>query len=210
MIQIKKGHAPTSLTAYKRQSGACYDDYANKQDLRDALTREQGNICCYCMGRIQATEMGMKIEHWECQSRFPGKQLEYKNLLGACRGGQGQPPSRQHCDTRKANLDLCRTPADALHNIGHTISYLPNGTIRSTDADLDKQLDDVLNLNLARLKENRAATLDAFLTTLPKAGTLTPAQWQAKFAAWHKPGTDCVPYLGIVYHYVRKKTGGAI
>ncbi len=210
MIRIRKSRAPASLTAYKSVRGACYDAYSNKQDLRDALTKEQGNICCYCMGRIQATETGMKIEHWQSQSRFPAKELEYKNLLGACRGGQGKSPRLQHCDTKKASRNLCRTPSDTRHDIGHAIFYLPDGTIRSTDAELDTQLDDVLNLNLDELKRNRRATLDGFRAALPKLGALTSAQWQARFAAWHRPGTDFVPYLGIVYHYVRKKSNGAI
>ena len=82
---------------------AYYDNYPEKDTLRKALVSEQRGLCCYCMGRIRSDSM--KVEHWRCQSRFCGEQLDYRNLLGACQGGEGQPRSRQHCDTRKGDSD---------------------------------------------------------------------------------------------------------
>ena len=59
-----------------------------------------------CMGRIHNGPATMKIEHWQCQRRHSAEQLNYRNLLGACLGGDGQPRHLQHCDTSKGDHDL--------------------------------------------------------------------------------------------------------
>ena len=132
---------------------ADYDNYPEKETLRNVLVNEQRGLCCYCMGRIRNDSM--KVEHWKCQSRFPGKQLDFRNLLGTCQGGEGQPRSRQHCDTRKGDSDLRWNPANKSHAIEARIYYDSDGGIRSIDADFDVQLKDVLNLNLPVLKTSR-------------------------------------------------------
>ena len=78
-------------------------------------------------------------------------------------GGEGQPPHLQHCDTRKGELDLKWNPADPAHQIEARIKYEPDGTIRSDDTQFDAQLNDVLNLNLIALKNNRKAVLSGVL-----------------------------------------------
>jgi uncharacterized protein (TIGR02646 family) len=93
MRPIIKGADPASLTAHRQTPRCDYDNYADKVTLRHALVTEQRGICCYCMGRIHNGPLTMKIEHWRSQSRFPGEQLSYRNLLGACLGGDGQPPA---------------------------------------------------------------------------------------------------------------------
>lgn len=161
MRVIAKGAEPASLTAHRRTRHCDYDNYADKAALRDALVTEQRGICCYCMGRIRSDRM--KIEHWRCQSRFPGEQLSYRNLLGACLGGAGQPPALQHCDTRKGDRDLQWNPANPGHHIETRLRYELDGSIRSDDPEFDAELEGVLNLNLPRLKNNRKGVLDAVL-----------------------------------------------
>ena len=163
MRQIVKGPEPASLTAYRHTPDCCYDDYRAMDDLRYALVTEQRGLCCYCMGRIHNEPLTMKIEHWQCQSRYPREQLNYRNLLGACLGGQGQPPHLQHCDTRKGNSDLQRNPANAAHHIETRIWYEQDGSIHAEDAVFDCQLAQVLNLNLPLLKNTRKGVLDAVL-----------------------------------------------
>jgi uncharacterized protein (TIGR02646 family) len=163
MRAIAKGPEPTSLTAHRLTPHCNYDNYGDKAALRHALVTEQRGICCYCMGRIRNGPDTMKIEHWQCQSRFPAEQLSYRNLLGACLGGYGQPPHLQHCDTRKGDRDLRWNPADPAHHIETRLRYEADGSIRSDDADFNAELDDVLNLNLPRLKNNRKGVLDALL-----------------------------------------------
>ena len=105
----------------------------------------------------------MKIEHWQSQARYPDRQLDYANLLGACLGGEGQPANRQHCDTRKGDKDLKWNPANPDHHIQNRVRYEPDGSVRADDKDFDEQIDDVLNLNLPVLKNKRKAILDSVL-----------------------------------------------
>jgi hypothetical protein len=79
-------------------------------------------------------------------------------------GGKGQPRRFQHCDTRKDNLDLLWNPANPAHHIETRIRYEADGKIRSDDPDFDAQLDEVLNLNIVILKNNRRGVLDAILS----------------------------------------------
>ena len=163
MRAIAKGPEPASLMAHRLRPHCDYDNYADKAELRHALVTEQRGICCYCMGRIRNGPDTMKIEHWHCQARHPEEQVNYRNLLGACMGGHGQPPHLQHCDTRKGDCDLQWNPADPAHHVETRIRYELDGSIRSDDAAFDKQMDELLNLNLPRLKNNRKGVLDAVL-----------------------------------------------
>ena len=105
----------------------------------------------------------MKIEHWHCQSRYPDERLSYRNLLGSCRGVEGQPPHKQHCDTKKGNCDLKWNPAEPTCYIESRLRYEPDGSIRSDDGEFNAQIEDVLNLNLPLLKNNRKSVLNAVL-----------------------------------------------
>ena len=53
MRAITKGPEPVSLTAHRQTPHCDYDNYAAKDDLRNALVSEQRGLCCYCMGRIR-------------------------------------------------------------------------------------------------------------------------------------------------------------
>jgi uncharacterized protein (TIGR02646 family) len=161
MRAIAKGAEPPSLTAHRQTAHCDYDNYADKDALRHALVSEQRGICCYCMGRLHNEPGTMKVEHWLCQRRHPAEQLNYRNLLGACLGGQGQPSSLQHCDTRKGDRDLQWNPAEPAHHIETRLRYETDGSIRSDDPVFDVQLEKVLNLNIQFLKNNRKAIWDA-------------------------------------------------
>jgi uncharacterized protein (TIGR02646 family) len=163
MRAITKGPEPPSLTAHRQTPHANYDNYNDKDGLRRALVTEQQGICCYCMARIRNRHDNAKIEHWQCQDRYPGRQLDYLNLLGACKGGEKQPPHFQHCDTRKGSSDLRFNPAESVHRIETRIRYESDGAIRSDDEVFDTQLNSILNLNLQILKNNRKNVLDAIL-----------------------------------------------
>jgi hypothetical protein len=113
------------------------------------------------MDRIHDNPKVMKIEHWQCQAQYPAEQLNYRNLLGVCLGGQGLPSDQQHCDTKKGYGALQWNPANPEHRIEARIRYEPNGSIRSDDAVFDEQLNDVLNLNIQFLKNNRKNIYDA-------------------------------------------------
>lgn len=163
MRRIIKGAEPASLTAHRQTPHSNYDNYADKDALRHALVTEQRGICCYCMGRIRHGPPTMKIEHWRCLTRHPAEQLSYPNLLGACHGGEGLPLNLQHCDTRKGDRDLRFNPADPAHHIATRLRYEADGSIRSDDDGIDAEIEDLLNLNLPFLRNNRKGVLDAIL-----------------------------------------------
>lgn len=163
MRTIIKGVEPASLTQHRLTPHSDYANYTDKDGLRIALVTEQRGLCCYCMGHIRSEPDKMKVEHWHNQAKYQNEQLAYWNLLGACLGGEGYPSKFQHCDTRKEDLDLLWNPANPDHDVQTRITYGSDGTIKSNNCEFDQQLNDVLNLNLPLLKNNRKRVLDAIL-----------------------------------------------
>ncbi len=163
MRSITKGREPRSLVRHRANTASDYANYPEKDELRAALVREQRGLCCYCMMRVEPSAAGMKVEHWQCQSRNPELELSYSNLLAACLGGHGQPEALQHCDTRKGERDVKFNPAYRSHHVERRIRFEADGTIGSNDANFHAQLSDVLGLNLPVLKNRRKGVLAGIL-----------------------------------------------
>jgi uncharacterized protein (TIGR02646 family) len=154
MKRIEKGKEPNSLTKHRAKGGDF--DGLDKDQLRGQLISDQGFICCYCMKRIPEGERPFcKIEHVKSQKYHPDLQLTYRNFLIACTGNEGSPNIMQTCDTFKGEKDLSFNPSDKTRNIELFIFYLSNGEIRSNNPAIDKDLDEILNLNTNDLKEIR-------------------------------------------------------
>ena len=210
MRAITKAAEPPSLIAHRQTPHCYYDNYADKAALRQALVTEQRGICCYCMGRIRNGPATMKIEHWQCRDNYQGQQLNYRNLLGACLGGNGQPHHLQHCDTRKENHDLKWNPANPGHHIETRIYYELDGSIRSDDEEFDTQLKSVLNLNLSFLKNNRKGVLDAVLNWWrhEKARLQGPVP-RAQFEAEHNRRTggagELEPFCQVAVWWIEQR-----
>ena len=151
MKKIIKQSEPRSLVEHRSQANADYDNYPDKDKLRESLLKEQGYICCYCMSRIKLDEM--KIEHWQPQTKYSSRQLDYRNLLGACMGNQGARPQNQHCDTRKGDSEITSNPIEGDKNCENLIKYRPDGRIYSDDVSINHDLNETLNLNLGFLKK---------------------------------------------------------
>jgi uncharacterized protein (TIGR02646 family) len=166
MRAIRKAREPASLTTHRQTQHCDFENYGDKAALREALVREQRGLCCYCMSRIHADRERMKIEHWQPQSRFPDLELSYRNILGACLGGHGQPAHLQHCDTRKGEDSLKWNPADSDHRIDQRIRFELDGSIASGDEEFNAQLNDVLGLNLPVLKNRRSGVIKGILDWL--------------------------------------------
>ncbi|MFO0644233.1 MAG: retron system putative HNH endonuclease [Polyangiaceae bacterium] len=168
MRTITKGKEPASLAKHRMTEHCDYENYGKdeKQELREALVREQRAICCYCMNRIVARSDSMKVEHWQCQDSYPDRQLDYSNMLGVCYGGEGQPLADQHCDTRKAWKALKFNPADASHSIEKRVHFNVDGTIESNDGEFNEQLSEILGLNIPVLKNQRLAVIDGLAAWL--------------------------------------------
>jgi len=205
---IFKGNEPRSLLEHRLKSHADYDNYPEKDDLRQSLLTEQGYICCYCMERIAKNKM--KIEHWRPQSIYPSLQLDYQNLLGACQGNQGQPQHLQHCDTRKGESEITINPTDARRKCENLIKYRGNGQIYSDDLTIDRELNEVLNLNLETLTKNRKAVLDGVILGLQKKypfKSWTAAILSKELARYSKVNekSQDEPYCQVIIFWLNKR-----
>jgi len=207
MRPILKGTEPASLIEYRASGDTDYDDYRDKDTLRDYLVAEQRGLCCYCLSRIRSEPGAMKIEHWHCQDNYGTEQLDYPNLLGACKGNEGKPGRDQHCDTRKGNRDLSRNPANPMHRVEDMIQFEGDGRIVSSDLTFDAELNDVLNLNFPLLRNNRKATLRAFQAALAKRSPLPRAALQRWLGEWNGESGigDLQPFCQVVVYWLRKR-----
>jgi uncharacterized protein (TIGR02646 family) len=170
MRHIRKGAEPLGLRQHRLTPHATYGNLPQgaKDELRERLAREQGFLCCYCMQRIRAEPDAMKIEHWASQTaaETTHRQLDWKNLLGACRGSEGRPFAEQHCDTRKGEDSITVNPMEP--RCEQLVRFLADGTIESTDPAFQRDLTHTLNLNQARLLHNRKAVLEALRESLER------------------------------------------
>ncbi|MBS1812245.1 MAG: TIGR02646 family protein [Acidobacteria bacterium] len=208
MRNIVKGAEPKSLEEYRCSTGATYDDYNDKPTLRESLVIEQRGLCCYCLSRISVDPQKMKIEHWQSQAGFPEHQLCYANLLGACLGGGiGKPPKLQHCDTRKGDQAISLNPANVEHDVERILHYDKDGTIRSTDPTFDREINEVLNLNLPLLKNNRKAILQRLILEGPRRGNWNSHHLEKKLAEWNGEADDSElkEYCQVIVYWLRKR-----
>ena len=208
MRAITKGVEPASLTVHRSMSYSYYDNYKETDELRDALVREQRGLCCYCMGRISSDWGTMKVEHWRSQKRYPCKQLDYSNLLGACLGGKGQKKRFQHCDTYKGKKDLRWNPADPSHDIETRLLYTADGSIESDDDEFNTQLKEVLNLNLSLLMTQRKRVLDAILEWWEyekKQGPVLRERFEQKRDQWTGGEGTLQPYCQVVVWWLDQR-----
>lgn len=208
MRTIRKGNEPDSLLEYRKTENATFEGYPEKHDLQTQIVAEQRGLCCYCQSRIRASYNGMKIEHWQSQSpnKYPERQLDYVNLLGACQGGvkhgQKSPIEHHHCDTAKRDEDLCFCLTDTAHPIERRIYFSGDGRICSDEPDIQRDLDRVLNLNLSQLMDNRKSTLDAFKQRLDRG----PVDVATELPKWDgsREG-DLPPFAQVVVSWLEKK-----
>lgn len=209
MIFINKKQEPKSLLKYRvnkrNLADITYDNFRDKDDVRDALLAEQGHICAYCMQRI--TKDKMKIEHFACQSNNSELELNFSNMLGCCMGGHGNSKEYQHCDTRKNDEIIKFNPSNPHHKNLFKISYDRHGLISSEDEEFDKNLNEILNLNLEFLKNNRKAVLEQLYESFEKVkGTATKKDWEKKLLNFRNPNNGKLfPYCGIALYYISKK-----
>ena len=134
-------------------------DRLPKPDLRRTLLADQHYLCAYCMKRIRSGGRSgmvhMNIEHWFPLSGDKERALDYKNLLGVCKGGadvDGQRDRILCCDASKGDEEsLTVNPLD--RGMMQYIAYKKDGTIyclptAGQEADgINRDLNLVLRLN---------------------------------------------------------------
>ncbi|MDM8559374.1 retron system putative HNH endonuclease [Candidatus Parabeggiatoa sp. HSG14] len=213
MKQIKKADEPASLLTHRKKSHANYDNYPEKDDLRDSLVKEQGYICCYCMQRIVPDAEKMKIEHRQPQTKYPELQLDYQNLLASCKGNDGGPKHLpRHCDTNKGDQEITIDPVDKLKNCERVIKYRRNGRIYSDDPVINHELNDILNLNTQTLVNCREAIRVQIIKELTnirgKKSAWTSSDIKAKIQQYeNKINGKYRPFCQVVIYFLKKRIG---
>jgi hypothetical protein len=152
----------------------------------------------------------MKIAHWRSQGLHTDEDLNYSNLLGACKGNEGRQPHQQHCDTRQKDRDIKFNPANPDHRIDQRVKYLEDGTIESDDKEFNEQIENVLNLNARFLQQRRRETLQLFFELLGTEKRKRPA-WERLLAEQNGDSHDgeLEPFCQIVVCWLRKRLARA-
>lgn len=177
MRQIKKGAEPERLIKYRNRGKLRLDSDAPRQDIRDALYRDQRGLCAFCQSRIRPDSEHMKVAHVVPQGRPEGAKLgtTWTNLVGSCMGGEGKPAKEHHCDKSQEDQLL----PERLHPV-----YLQPGTVTFNsdaelvsvdhDAEVEKAIKHTLKLNtraLCDLRNNSMKVLSYLLqSTAQDAG----------------------------------------
>jgi uncharacterized protein (TIGR02646 family) len=219
--KITKSKEPKSLTAYRStishknlEDSTIYEDFKEKtkeqcreakaDNLRKQLLEEQGYICCYCMSRIDCDNS--KIEHFRPQTKNRKVQIDYQNLFIACRGGEGSKAKEQFCDTRKGEKDL--DYIDLLSSIENSVNYVKgarNISVMSIDKNIDNEMNDILNLNVTVLGQNRREVYDRVMKNLKSRGyTIANIQKILNYYQTQHNG-KFEPYCEMIVYFLTKK-----
>lgn len=209
MILIKKGREPKALTEYKLQEHAYYDG-CPKKEIRESLLAEQGNLCAYCMRRIDKNST--RIEHWKPESVLTEyEKLDYKNMLGVCLGHiDGTQGKEDTCDAKKGDISIIVNPLD-INTLSDIYYSSKDGRIYSKDPVINMELDKVLNLNsdVHSLPINRKTKLDESIKLLhQRYGTKNWTKnklekFLEQYSAINSDGNKN-EYLGIVVWHIKR------
>ncbi|MEG1929915.1 MAG: retron system putative HNH endonuclease [Anaerovorax sp.] len=216
MIHIIKGAEPQALTQEKRNEVKLYS--ALTTDTLDAIRKqmleEQGYLCAYCMRRIVLGSI--TIEHFLAQNPTDADYeaaltVDYHNMLGVCLGNEckGNFKKNLTCDKHRGNISLTINPLQK--HLVQLIKYKGDGTIYSDDPQINKDLNETLNLNYegVSFKKNRKAVLDSLKRSMDKnfAGKKVPVerlrQWLDACYIGENGMRD--PFVGIAIYYLEKK-----
>lgn len=173
-------------TAAKAAWNRLRDDPAYKQ-VQSALFAAQQGLCAYCEQRLTTTETGevlkldQQVEHVLPKSGGAGRTLDATNLVLCCGGGcfSHTKDKTRHlagknnvsCGQTKGDLELGRgcDPRDfpLLYSIvdirlDGTLVAEPTACTKAgiSPADLDRTINDILNLNCDRLRSAREKVLN--------------------------------------------------
>lgn len=175
MRRIQKGDEPPSLKKYREQLPVpppkdAWGRFTSIDDAREAVTKEQRQLCAFCQCRMAWKKTRIKLAHIVPQKVLvDGKRLDlvWTNIVGACDGGEGKPGHLQHCDTRQGNSRL-HPELDPVQFTNGSLTYDEYGGVYQADGnpDIQDQLDDVLGLNLQHIKDKSVAALRVFRSEL--------------------------------------------
>ena len=230
MIEIKKSSPPNVLLEKQKlaqdknlNSVESYKllNHADKQVILQALMKEQGHLCAYCMRRIpDERELPpdidqVTIEHWLPRNPSDGidknQGLDYNNLFAVCSGNRGKRHTRKPrdltCDAKRSpgHSQLILNPCDP--NTLAKIKYKDNGEMTSDDPSVLDDIEVKLNLNCisdaVQLPQSRKSVLDAFISQLPDDQDQILTLCQATLELFEAESDPKTPYIGILLWWLK-------
>lgn len=141
---------------------ACYEDMdsTTRRRLREYLAKEQGNICCYCMRRINLETS--HIEHFKPRDKFPDAEMDYYNMFASCMGQENEAQyTKWHCDQKKNNWYNHLMPDPTSSDYEKCVDYnlkgetVPFHSNRDGRYTVEKNIIENLGLNAPFLVRNR-------------------------------------------------------
>lgn len=238
MRRINKGAEPPCLANLRRDAkqiekdtgqapvnddwnpGACADA------IREALCREQGYLCAYCMqsiephGYIESLHhlRGMKIEHFETRKAHPRRMYDWDNLLAVCPGITIGPSGRVfHCDTSRSDKPLHIHPAKIDPNPEEIFNYQWKDTRRDDEGNLIPEIGKIMASTKAGDDDIKTLGLnESVLVSYRKQAINTLRQWMRKNptkkqleirlqSATNPADGRLLPYAPLVARYIERK-----
>ena len=176
MKLINKGTEPEVFANWKKDNpGLNYDSFSRTpvyMEVREALLKEQGYICCYCEKRIEGNG-DCSIEHFMPRHPDPDNlsvdecrictnaQLDYSNMLVSCESDT-IIEERDHCNHKKSNwFDFKLWVSPTNPEILKLFEYSESGKINPQNND-ERAVEMIrrLNLNSYILQEQRKVQYD--------------------------------------------------
>lgn len=224
MRYIKRGNEPSSLAKHRAAipgpvTSAHYDNLPKgiRPEMETQLRREQGELCGYCMSRLENKADLVRIDHWAPRETNPTLSLTWSNFVLACRGGErkgGAYPEPElpayageyHCDKSKGEKAIALNPMNPA--IESQVRYSATGRVGrpgSKPEERDPDLDDTLHLNASHLMRNRRSVIDALQRWMTEQNP-SPAKLLAKALEWEKPDGEgrLEPYCGVATWHFRR------
>jgi len=219
MRRIEKGAEPDCLEEIRQTPGVNWNSASGKQEMRDALWAEQKGLCAYCMSRLKdKTREGMKIEHFIPRAKDDSQWFAWSNLLGVCLGDMGVEDSQErfHCDTFRGHLptdkqELHVHPAQFPPDAGKLFSCTREGELipaRNLDEPMKSRVQETigkLNLNVSRLKRNRAQVLSVLQNKLRQNDSPTSIKAMLDTAKRVDASGSLREYAEFAVQYLEKK-----
>jgi hypothetical protein len=204
MIQINKGPEPRKWAEKRKTPGVTV--YESIPELKDALLKEQGYICAFCMRRIPVKDKGetetSKNAHLLSRQNHPDQQLDFQNMVASCPGYFGEIA---HCDKSQGSNDVTLPMFGPQLQISIRFgSY--TGEIKSTNESWNREIQGLLNLNNPRLMTSRAQVLNGVRIVL-EGKKWKKAKLQEILQQWKNLDGkgERKAYCGIVIWYLEKK-----
>lgn len=199
MKRIRKGAQPADLAIWRSaiRPRGFIPPWNSRPDqpneiLRESLSREQLQLCCYCTGSI--ARGNFHIEHFcprNPRTGDPALTYVWRNLLASCQGGGGDAltPTRKYCGAGKEDwyeagvtVDPRQVGVEALFRFSLTGKIYPAKKLPKATHDAVELTIVKLGLDAPSLKERRSAILSRAATdTL----VLSHAEWVSRYLSIH-------------------------